>query len=129
MLPPACLGQIDLKSANGSAGSEYASVQPGQHEIWIINQFSAFHDDPAGGLTIKYNYYDGASNFIFGESGALAASAFTYLYEDCPGLPQEIVCTYDHYLRLQAVGIAAGKKVYWKATVTIFRGVPIGYGF
>lgn len=126
-LPVAMIGMVDLQAKEGSAGVAYCDIRPQEHEIWVINQMNAYHDDPAG-LTLLYNIFDGgATPYEFGSSGALAVSTKTYLYDDVR-LPEPVVLTYDHFMRIGGAGIAAGKKIYAQLVVTIFRGLPTGYG-
>lgn len=126
-IPHAALGMIDITSGEGTAAAPDTYIKPTEHEVWVIDQFCVWHDDPAG-LDLYYMYWDGTSLVRFGGPITLAVSTYTYLYKDCPYLPSPVVLTYDHWLRLNLSGIAAGKKCYYAGVITRFRGLPTGYG-
>ena len=107
--------------ASGGGGNTDCPIRPLTNELWIVLTLQIDHDDvartvdicgidPVGGTTILY------------EQASVAAKLQLYT---CLPSPVPFILTYNRYLKVTVMAMAASKNITLKGWFHKIKGVPL----
>lgn len=109
----------EVTTGSGGGGNTTVELKPPANTIWIPTLIMAYHDDAA--RVMDWCLFETSGAILFGES--TATSVYRYFYKDCP-MAHPLVLTFEDYIYMLVIGMAASKNVFLKAWVHEIKGVP-----
>lgn len=130
------IGQIangqNASAAGDGAATVYASLQPNEGELWIVQLAVMMHDDDAASRIMAWYWYDGSTRTaLFSTVDAIAQATYVplcgtrqFAAANISGLSScgsPIVCDHNNYLQAGCVAPAAPHKAYLNYVVRKIR--------
>jgi len=116
LLIPGIPMPVTITAASGAGGDTNCNIRPLPHDMWILMQVRASHDDAA--RTCQWAGF--APPTVLWEGAAVATPH--YLYNDLPG-SQLLVLTYDAYMCYAVLAAAAARTITVTAWIHLLKDV------